>query len=201
MFTGLVEEVGRVAGVTRKGGILRLLISADRVREDLSEGSSIAVNGVCLTVTGLSRKRFSVEAGGQTQRTTTIRRLRVGDEVNLERAMTAQSRFGGHIVAGHVDGVTSIKSRKEEAGSVVYEFRMQPEWRPYFVDRGSVAVDGVSFTISALQSDSFSVTVVPFTQKSTTFGSKRAGNRVNVELDMIAKYVVDSVQSEQGYRR
>lgn len=201
MFTGLVEELGRVERKTRSGGILKLLVGAKKVLEDLREGSSIAVNGVCLTITNLERNRFSVDISEETQRNSTLPLLRVGERVNLERAMSPQDRFGGHFSTGHIDGIARITGAKRLSGSVIYEFENSPEFAPYLVERGSVAVDGVSLTISRMSTTSFFVSIIPYTQQSTTFRFKKVGDRVNIELDIIGKYVVNFLKSKQESKK
>jgi riboflavin synthase len=200
MFTGIIEEVGRVKRKTKSGTGLKLLIEAKKVHEDLKEGSSIAVNGACLTVTDLEANRFSVDVSEESQRTTTLSRLRVGESVNLERAMGTQSRFGGHILTGHVDATARISGKRKLSGSVVYEIERLPAFMPYLVEKGSVAVDGVSLTISAMKVDSFSVNIIPYTQQSTTLGFRKVGDRVNIELDMLGKYVVNFLKSKQEFK-
>jgi len=197
MFTGLVEELGRIKRKTRSGAVLKLLIEAKKVHEDLKKGSSIAVNGACLTVTDVEANRFSVDVSEKTQRTTTLSLLKVGEWVNLERAMPILARFGGHILTGHVDATARITGKRRLSGSIIYEVQRLPAFIPYLVEKGSVAVDGVSLTISAMSADSFSVNIIPYTQQSTTFGFRKVGDRVNIELDMVGKYVVNFLKSKQ----
>ncbi len=201
MFTGLVEELGRIGRKRRSGGTLKLLVKAKEVLEDLKPGSSIALNGVCLTVTHLEPNHFLVDVSEETQRTTTLPVLRVGEWINLERAMSSHARFGGHILTGHVDGIAKVIGKKRLSGSIVYKIELLPEFAAYLVERGSVAVDGVSMTICGLSLNSFSVNVIPYTQQSTTFSFKKVGDRVNIELDMIGKYVVNFLKSKQGFRK
>lgn len=201
MFTGLIEELGRIERKRSSRRILELLIGAERVLEDLAQGSSIAVNGVCLTVTHLQPSHFSVDVSEETQKTTTLPLLRVGEWVNLERAISPQDRLGGHLSTGHIDGITRITAKKKLSSGVIYEIELSPEFAPYLVERGSVVVDGVSLTVLKLNPKSFSVNIVPYTQQSTTFGFKRVGDKVNIELDIIGKYVVNFLKLKQEFNR
>lgn len=200
MFTGLIEEVGRVQGKKRIGGIIKLVLGAKKVLEDLSIGSSIAVNGVCLTVTDLEPTRFSVDVSAETQKTTTLPLLSVGEWVNLERSISPLSRLGGHILSGHIDGITRITGEKRLSSSIIYEIRLLSEFVPYLIEKGSVAVDGVSLTVLKLRENSFSVSIIPHTHRSTTFKFKKVGDPVNIELDMIGKYVVNFLKLKQEFK-
>ncbi len=197
MFTGLVEELGRIEGKKRSGGILKLLVGAKKVLEGLTEGSSIAVNGCCLTVTHLQPGRFSADVSEETQKNTTLPLLRVGERINLERPVSPQTRFGGHILTGHVDGIARIVGKKAHSSGIVHEIELVSGFAPYVVDKGSIAVDGVSLTILRLSARCFSVNVIPYTQKSTTLGVRKVGDKVNIELDMIGKYVVSFLKAKQ----
>ena len=197
MFTGLIEELGRIERKGSGTGILNLRVGAQRVTEDLRSGSSIALNGVCLTVTRVAPKCFSVDVSEETRETTTLASLKVGEFVNLERAMSADGRFGGHISTGHVDGITKITGRKRRSGSTVFDFELKREFVPFIVEKGSVGVDGVSLTILKVERGIFSVNIIPHTLQSTTFAFKKVADRVNIELDIIGKYVVNSLRLRQ----
>jgi riboflavin synthase len=167
------------------------------VTEDLHLGSSISLNGACLTVTRVEGNRFSVDVSEETRKMTTLPSLKIGERVNLERAISSEGRFGGHTVTGHVDGISRITGKKRSSGSTVFELALTPEFVPFMVERGSVAVDGVSLTVLAVKRGVFSVNIVPHTLQSTTFGFKKVADRVNIELDIIGKYVVNFLKSRQ----
>jgi len=183
MFTGIVETVGTAAEVSGS----RIRLESDLV--DLVVGESIAVNGVCLTVTAPGAGSFSADISEETARRTSLGSLRVGSPVNLERAMPAGGRFGGHIVQGHVDGVGSVADVRELPGSVEMSFSLPPELERYLVHKGSVTLEGVSLTVAALEPGGFAVALIPHTLQSTTFGTKQPGDAVNIEVDVLAKYV------------
>ena len=183
MFTGIVETVGTAAEVSGS----RIRLESDLV--DLVVGESIAVNGVCLTVTAPGSGSFSADISEETARRTSLGSLRVGSPVNLERAMPAGGRFGGHIVQGHVDGVGSVADVRELPGSVEMSFSLPPELERYLVHKGSVTLEGVSLTVAALEPGGFAVALIPHTLQSTTFGTKQPGDAVNIEVDVLAKYV------------
>lgn len=186
MFTGLVEEVGRVLG--RAGS--RLVLAADRVLEDSGVGASVAVNGVCLTVVELEAGRLRFDVGPETLARTALGDLAVGDPVNLERPMRLGGMVGGHLVQGHVDGVGTVAALARQAETA----RLTIEWpsealAPLLIPQGSVAVDGVSLTVARLNERDFEIMVIPHTLAATTLGSLTRGKRVNLEMDMIGKYV------------
>jgi riboflavin synthase len=183
MFTGIVEEVGTVVAVSPS----RLEVAADL--DELSLGESIAVNGVCLTVAGRGDRAFVANISEETARRTSLGDLSSGQPVNLERAMISGGRFGGHIVQGHVDGVGKVKQVEGLAGSVEMYFDLPAELEKYLVVKGSVTVEGVSLTVASLGKGEFSVSLIPHTLASTTLGSRKPGDRVNLEVDVLAKYV------------
>jgi riboflavin synthase len=185
MFTGIVEEVGRVRAV-RPG---RLTIGAVEVVEGTKAGDSINVNGTCLTATGVGEREFSVEVMPETLRRTNLGALEPGQGVNLERAMAANGRFGGHFVQGHVDGTGEIVSLVPEGEALLVRVLAPPEVMRYLVEKGFVAVDGISLTIARLDQTSFTVSLVGYTRAKTTLSSKKAGDTVNLEVDIIAKYL------------
>jgi len=185
MFTGIVEEIGTIAGASSG----KLAVSANLVLENAKLGDSMAVNGVCLTVSDLSAGGFSVDIMPETLRRTNLGRLHYGDPVNLERAMPADGRFGGHFVQGHVDGIGKVLSMVPEEEAVVARISLPRELTPYVVLKGFIAVDGISLTIIDCDDISFSVSLVAYTRKHTTLGTKKHGDIVNLEVDIIAKYV------------
>ncbi len=185
MFTGIVEEIGEV----RRAAAGRLFIGARRVLEGTEIGDSIAVSGVCLTVTSLEAAGFAADVMPETLRRSSLGALRPGSRVNLERALTLAGRLGGHIVSGHIDGTGRVASVREEENARVLSIEAPPALTRYVVVRGSVALDGVSLTVTATGDTSFSVSLVPHTRQATTLDERRAGDVVNVETDLIGKYV------------
>lgn len=189
MFTGIVEEKGRVISLKKSDKSCVLEIAANVVTQQLELGDSVAVNGVCLTMVSITKSSFCADVMNQTLKMSSLGALKPGDSVNLERAMSAQGRFGGHIVSGHIDGTGEIISVKPDANAIWYTVSAAPELMRYIVDKGSVALDGISLTVAKVTDDSFSVSVIPHTAKITVLGEKKAGDRVNIENDIIAKYV------------
>ncbi len=184
MFTGIVEEVGIIRYASEK-----LIIEAKKVLEDMKVGDSIAVNGVCLTVVLLGRGCFSVELMPETARRTNLGKLRYGDKVNLERAVPVGGRFGGHFVQGHVDDIGKVVSVRRENQAIIMKIAFPERLMPYIVDKGFIAVDGVSLTVIDPGDTSFSVSLVGYTLEHTILGQKRSGDAVNLEVDIIGKYV------------
>ncbi|HLL68414.1 MAG TPA: riboflavin synthase [Micromonosporaceae bacterium] len=189
MFTGIVEELGAVAGLTRHADSARLAVRGPVVTADAGHGDSIAVNGVCLTVTGLDGDIFVADVMAETLDRSSLGALTVGDPVNLERAATLATRLGGHLVQGHVDGVGQMLSREPAEHWDLVRFALPAGLARYVVTKGSITVDGVSLTVVTVDADSFSVGLIPATLKTTTLGHKRPGDPVNLEVDVIAKYV------------
>lgn len=189
MFTGLVEERGVIAGLERRAESARISFIAPTVRDGLRVGDSVAVNGCCLTAVVTGPDGFAVEAVAETLRRTTIGALEPGDEVNLERAMRLGDRLGGHIVQGHVDGTGIVSDTRAEGDSVVMRIAASQDVLRYIVEKGSIAVDGVSLTVAGLLDDSFLVALIPHTMAETTLGPGAVGRMVNLEVDVLAKYV------------
>jgi riboflavin synthase len=189
MFTGIIEEIGKVKQTSVSGGNLLLAVEALRVSDGLKVGDSVNINGACQTVIETKPGHLVVEAVQETQKRTNLGQLRIGDSVNLERAMRSTDRLGGHLVTGHVDFVGRIRSMIGKGDSHVFEFTFPEEYRMHFVEKGSVAVDGISLTVVEVTKDSFTVSVIPFTMKTTTLGIKQVDDSVNVETDLIGKYV------------
>lgn len=189
MFTGLVEEIGTVMEVRRQSDGIIFAVGAEVVLEGTEIGHSIAVHGVCLTVTEIGRKSFSAFASKVTCETTTLGRFTKNKCVHLERAMRLDSRLGGHLVQGHVDGKAVVSSLRRDSGGLEMEISISDDLRRYLVQRGSVAVDGVSLTVVSLNEKSFNLYLIPETLKSTTFASLSPGDEVNIETDILAKYV------------
>ena len=190
MFTGIVEELGTILAVRADTTGAQLEISAPRVREDAQIGDSIALNGCCLTVVSLGEGCYCVDAVEETLRMTTLGNLRPGDRVNLERSLRLSDRLGGHLVQGHVDGVGRLEAREPASdGSVVMRFSAPSSVMRYVAYKGSIAVDGISLTVAGLDDSGFSIAVIPHTQAVTTLGFCEIGSRVNLETDVIARYV------------
>ncbi|MGQ0811722.1 MAG: riboflavin synthase [Nitrospiraceae bacterium] len=195
MFTGIIEEMGVVKTLEKSLTSTRLDILASVVMGDLVIGASVSVNGACLTVVTKQDRDFSVEVSPETLSVTTLGALSPGAPVNLERAMRLNERIGGHLVAGHVDGVGMIRTREQEGNAVVLTIEAPKEILRYCVPKGSVTVDGISLTICALTDRSFSVSIIPHTAKATTLGMKQQGDSVNLESDLIGKYVERLLQA------
>jgi riboflavin synthase len=188
MFTGLIQDVGVVERLI-PGGMTDVWIRTTLGARDFELGESIAVDGACLTVVERGGDSFRVQAAPETLRRTTLGTLRPGSRVNLERALALGDRLGGHLVSGHVDAVSEVLETRTEGGSWVMSFRLPPELAPFFIEKGSVTIDGISLTVTAVGDDCFSVMLIPETQTRTTLGARKVGDRVNLEGDLIGKYV------------
>ncbi|MBI5039451.1 MAG: riboflavin synthase [Nitrospirae bacterium] len=195
MFTGLIEEVGTVRGLRSQAGGMRLSIAGKTVLDGITTGDSIAINGACLTVVEMSHSVFGADVSKETLTKTTLGRLRVGDRVNLERAMRPTDRLGGHLVAGHVDAVGVIRTIERTGEASIFTFEAPPEILRYLIYKGSIAIDGISLTVNEVQGERFTVTIIPHTARQTTLGFKKAGDPVNLEADMIGKYVEKFVKT------
>jgi riboflavin synthase len=190
MFTGLIQAVGRVEALEPRGGDLRLRIAIGGLpMDDVVQGESIAVSGVCLTVVEHDADGFAADVSNETLARTTLGALAIGALVNLERALLATDRLGGHLVAGHVDGVGEVLSIEDDARSQRWRFRAPRSLLRYVAEKGSICVDGVSLTVNAVDADGFEVNLVPHTIKHTAFGQARVGSSVNLEVDLVARYV------------
>ena len=190
MFTGLVEDVGRIERCTRRSDAIVFSIASKVMADDeLKLGDSIAVDGVCLTVTEFTPGHFEVLAGAETLSKTTLKEFRVGTEVNLQRAVRVGDRLGGHIMQGHVDAQATITSRRDMGANLEFRFQPPKEFLRYIIAKGSVAIDGISLTVNDVDGTSFSVALIPHTVKETSLGAKSVGRKVNLEVDMIGKYV------------
>lgn len=189
MFTGIVEEIGSIEKIQQHANSCILTIQAEKVLSDVALGDSIAVNGICLTVTSFSTSAFTVDVMPETIKSTSLRSLQVGSFVNLERAMAADGRFGGHFVTGHVDGVGKIISKRPVENAVYFEISVPDHLLKYMILKGSVAVDGTSLTIFDVSSNSFTLSLIPHTLANTVLGKKGVGEIVNIECDMIGKYI------------
>lgn len=192
MFTGIIEEMGEIAHIKQiSEQAVQLQIKANKITEDMQIGDSIAINGICLTVISFTQTTFEVEAMPETIKATSLSNLQEGSVVNLERALHAKGRFGGHFVTGHVDTVGKIVAVRPVENAVYYDIHITEEWLPYFIHKGSVAVDGISLTIFAVDTEKkeFSLSLIPHTVDVTVLGQKKIGDIVNIECDMLAKHV------------
>ena len=193
MFTGIIEEVGHV---NRIGGG-SLVIDCHKVLEDVQLGDSIAVNGVCLTVTHFDKSSFTADVMPETVRRTSLAELKKGSPVNLERALTLASRLGGHIVSGHIDGTVEIVKFADEGNAILMTISAGPELLRYIVEKGSVALDGISLTVAQVTDSDFTVSLIPHTREVTNLGSKKTGSPINIETDVLGKYVEKMLQGQR----
>jgi riboflavin synthase len=189
MFTGIIEELGRITVMEPISGGVRLYVEVQTVREDLKIGDSIAVNGACLTVVRLQEREFAVEAVGETLQKTSIGKLNVGDRINLERSMAANGRFGGHFVQGHVNATAIISQWYPRGENWYLGIEIPRELMRYIVLEGSIAVEGISLTVASLTDNCIGINIIPHTVKVTNLQFKNSGDPVNIEVDMIAKYI------------
>ena len=194
MFTGIVEELGVVAKISNNA----MTVQASKVTEDLKLGDSIAVNGTCLTAVNFGRTEFSVDLSPETMRRTSLGQLSEGSPVNLERALLASDRMGGHIVQGHVDSTGRVISSRVDGDSIIFRIRVPKRLNPYIVEKGFIAVDGISLTVVKRGASSFTLAVIPYTLKNTNLASVSIGDRVNLEADILAKYVESLLDRKYG---
>lgn len=189
MFTGIIEEIGEIVSIKRGAKSCELAIKGDIIFSDLKIGDSVAVNGVCLTAAAINGNSFAADVMPETMHRSGLGALQKGSRVNLERAMSANGRFGGHIVSGHIDGVGFVRSLKKDDNAVWVTITAEDSVMKYIVEKGSVAIDGISLTVARVFSNAFSVSIIPHTGSETTLLSRKTGDRVNLECDIIGKYV------------
>lgn len=189
MFTGIIEEIGKIKSVTRESRSIRLTVAVDKILEDIKIGDSICTNGVCLTVTSFDNSSFSADVMPETMDRTSFKHLKVNDTVNIERAMPANGRFGGHIVSGHIDGTGIITKMTRDDRAVRITIQTDPEITRGIVEKGSIAIDGISLTVTDVSYDKFGVSIIEHTQDMTTLSRKKVGDTVNLENDIIGKYI------------
>lgn len=189
MFTGIIEEIGTIIGLKKGAKSSQIDVKASKIFDDLKLGDSVATNGVCLTVTAIKGDIFSVDIMNITLSRSSLADLKVGQKVNLERAMLANGRFGGHIVSGHIDGIGEIISIKKDDIAIWYQIKTSNELMKYIIEKGSIAIDGISLTVAKIGANDFSVSIIPHTAKETILSLKVAGDTVNLENDMIGKYI------------
>jgi riboflavin synthase len=189
MFTGIIEGLGTIREIRSEGQGKRMTVNADFFLEQTRIGDSICVSGSCLTVVMIDAKRFTVDVSPETLTKTTFGNAKIGDRVNLERALRLSDRIDGHLVSGHIDGIGTITLKQNIGNAIIVSFKVPRFISHYMIQKGSVAVDGISLTINNCSHDSFDVSIIPHTAKLTTIGFKKAGDLVNIETDMIGKYV------------
>ena len=189
MFTGIIEEIGKIKSIVRHANSIKLTVSASKIISDMHIGDSISTNGICLTVTTFDSNSFTVDVMPETMMMTNFKNLKVNDSVNLERALAANGRLGGHIVSGHIDGIGTIIRKYNDDKAIRMSFSASPSILELIVKKGSIAIDGISLTVTDVDSTSFSVSIIEHTQGETTLTSKKIGDTVNLENDVIGKYV------------
>ncbi|QSZ27387.1 riboflavin synthase [Aceticella autotrophica] len=188
MFTGIIEEMGIVKNIVY-GNFSKIIVECNRVLEGTKIGDSIAVNGVCLTVNDISKDSFTADVMPETLRASNLKDLKNGNRVNLERALQAGGRFGGHIVSGHIDFTGDILGKRQEKNAYIFKISTKEKYSKYIVQKGSIAVDGISLTVVDAQQNYFTVSIIPHTMGETTFNYKNVGDSVNIEVDILSKYV------------
>jgi len=201
MFTGIVEEKGRIVSVKRGPKSAVLSVQAMEIFQDMKIGDSIAVNGVCLTVTDFDSGVFRADVMRETLERSTLSQLKGGSQVNLERAMRADGRFGGHLVSGHIDGTGTIVNIKREDNAVWYVILANPGLMKYIIEKGSIAIDGISLTVAKVEGETFSVSIIPHTVERTILKEKTVGESVNLENDMVGKYIEKFLTASLGDKR
>jgi riboflavin synthase len=189
MFTGLIQSVGKVRSLNRQGNSATLQVVSELVKEDLQLGESIAVNGICLTVTSWDDQAFAADVSPETLDCSNLGELRPNMPVNLERALRLSDRLGGHLVSGHIDCVATVKRRVADQNAIRFEFNMPTEAMRYVVEKGSVAIDGISLTVNTVTEDSFAVAIIPHSLAKTTLKDCHEGAKVNIETDLLGRYV------------
>ena len=199
MFTGIIEELGIVKDFQPNFSGMDLIVSCEKILEDIHLGDSISVNGCCQTVVEFGKNWFKTNLSGETLEITTFSDIKKGDKVNLERAMSATSRFGGHIVQGHIDGTSTIKEIKNDGDFFIITFNMESDISKYIVNKGAITVEGISLTINNVDKNTFSVAIIPHTFKNTTLQFKKIGDRINIETDILGRYVEKMLNQENTF--
>lgn len=198
MFTGLIEEIGRIKKISNNGHSAQLIIQANKVIDDIHLGDSISTNGVCLTVVAFGKDYFVVDVMPETMHRSNFVELKPGSPVNLERAMKLGQRFGGHIVSGHIDGVGMIMGMQLEDNSTLVTIKAPPEIMKYIIMKGSIAIDGISLTVSEVDEKTFKISIIPLTKNETTLLQKQIGDTVNLECDVVGKYIEKFITMENS---
>ncbi len=197
MFTGIIEEIGNIQAIQKNRDSAVITVQANIILKDIHLGDSIAVNGICLTVTSFSQSGFMADVMHETLNRSSLGQLKIGSPVNLERAMAANGRFGGHIVSGHIDGTGTISEIKKDDNAVWYIIKTTPQILRYIVTKGSIAIDGISLTVAMVEKDKFGVSIIPHTIAQTILSTKKLGDMVNLENDCIGKYIEKFMGSQQ----
>ncbi|MGN0271538.1 MAG: riboflavin synthase [Lachnospiraceae bacterium] len=197
MFTGIVEEMGTIAGIQKGAKSAVLTIQAEKVFSDIHIGDSIALNGVCLTVTSFSGNTYTADVMNETLRRSSLGSLTIGSKVNLERAMAANGRFGGHIVSGHIDGTGTITKVEKDDNAIWYTIAAEENLMKYIVEKGSIAIDGISLTVAKRSDMDFAISMIPHTAKETVLSQKKPGDIVNLENDIVGKYIEQLMHYEK----
>lgn len=197
MFTGIIEDQGKVTSIKKDANSMEITIATPKIVSDARLGDSIAVNGVCLTITHFNKDEMTVDVMPETVKATTIHELKLGDFVNLERAMSANGRYGGHLVSGHVDGVGTIKSKRPVSNAVYIEIEIAKELLTNCIPKGSITIDGTSLTLFHVTDSSITVSLIPHTYTETILGRKGVGEKVNIETDMLGKYVLHHLKKTE----
>lgn len=198
MFTGIIEEIGTILSSNLTRGSGELKIAAKLILDDAKLGDSIAVNGVCLTITHIAGPEITFDVSAETLRRSNLGNVKRGERVNLERALAADGRFGGHLVSGHIDGTGTLTDKQDEGNAVIFTFNAPGNIMHYMIEKGSIAIDGISLTISSLSQTGFAIAVIPHSLKQTTLGQSRIGTTVNLENDLIAKYIEKLVHPQNN---
>lgn len=197
MFTGIVEEMGTIAGIQKGAKSAVLTIQAEKVFSDIHIGDSIALNGVCLTVTSFNGNTYTADVMNETLRRSSLGSLTIGSKVNLERAMAANGRFGGHIVSGHIDGTGTISKVEKDDNAIWYTIAAEENLMKYIVEKGSIAIDGISLTVAKRSDMDFAISMIPHTAKETVLSQKKPGDIVNLENDIVGKYIEQLMHYEK----
>jgi len=198
LFTGIVEEIGKVKAIKTGAKSTALSIGGNLIFSDLKLGDSIAVNGICLTVTSINERIFTADVMNETLSRSSIGELKTGSNVNLERAMSADGRFGGHIVSGHIDGTGKISAIKKDDIAIWYTVKTDSKIMRYIIEKGSITIDGISLTVAKVERDNFSVSIIPHTAEETVLSEKKIGSIVNLENDVVGKYIEKFMTTPKG---
>ncbi|MCR8852004.1 riboflavin synthase [Lysinibacillus fusiformis] len=198
MFTGIVEDIGTIKALQSNKNSMKITVQSSKVAEDVGLGDSIAVNGVCLTVTHFTDEELTMDVMPETVKATNLHQLTIGDPVNLERAMPANGRFGGHFVAGHVDGIGKILRKRPVANAVYIDIELSEELTSFCIPKGSITIDGTSLTIFQVETNQVTISLIPHTYKETILGMKKMGAFVNIETDLVGKYILNDLKNAQG---
>lgn len=200
MFTGMIEEIGKVKAIVRHANSIKLTVAVEKILDDIHVGDSICTNGVCLTVTTFDNGSYTADVMPETMNRTNFKDLRINDLVNCERAMPANGRFGGHIVSGHIDGTGVISKMTKDDKAIRIKIETQPEILKYIVEKGSITIDGISLTVTEVSNFDFGVSIIQHTQDATTLTKKKVGDTVNLENDIVGKYIEKFVGSFSAKR-